>query len=177
MTLEEIRELLKYVIETGVAELEVQRGQDKVRIRRTWANDHAVARPEQSDAGPPPSSQREPTNSTEIHVGSSVPQSSSNPSAASTTGIEQVVTADDPSVHVVRSPIVGTFYEAPSPGAPPFVKEGDTVEPGQVLCIIESMKLMNEVECEVAGVVLKKLVENGQPVEYGQSLFLIRKTG
>ena len=71
----------------------------------------------------------------------------------------------------VKSPIVGTYYDAPSPGAPPFVKVGDRVTPGQVLCIIESMKLMNEIEAEVAGTIASKLVENGRPVEYGEALF------
>jgi acetyl-CoA carboxylase biotin carboxyl carrier protein len=74
----------------------------------------------------------------------------------------------------VKSPIVGTFYEASSPGSPPFVRLGETVQPGAVLCIIESMKLMNEIEAEVAGVVTSKLVSNGQPVEYGEALFGIR---
>ena len=74
----------------------------------------------------------------------------------------------------MRSPIVGTFYEAPSPGAPPFVKVGDAVEVGQVLCIVEAMKLMNEIECDVAGEVAKKFVANGQPIEYGQELFALR---
>jgi acetyl-CoA carboxylase biotin carboxyl carrier protein len=75
---------------------------------------------------------------------------------------------------VVKSPIVGTYYDAPSPGSSAFVKPGDRVEPKQVLCIIESMKLMNEIEAEVAGVVLQNHVENGRPVEYGESLFTIR---
>ena len=74
----------------------------------------------------------------------------------------------------MKSPIVGTYYDAPSPGAPTFVKVGDQVEPGKVLCIIESMKLMNEIEAEIAGVVVAKLVENGRPVEYGEALFTIR---
>ena len=75
---------------------------------------------------------------------------------------------------IVKSPIVGTYYDAPKPGDPPFVKVGDAVEPGQVLCIIESMKLMNEIESEVAGTVVAKLMENGRPVEYGEALFAIR---
>ena len=75
---------------------------------------------------------------------------------------------------MINSPIVGTFYEAPSPGSPPFVKPGDTVDAGQVLCIIEAMKLMNEIESDIAGEIVKKLVSNGQPVEYGQPLFAIR---
>jgi len=76
-------------------------------------------------------------------------------------------------LHVIRSPLVGTFYRSPAPGAPPFVEEGDIVSPGQVLCIIEALKVMNEIESDVKGRVVKILAENGQPVEYGQPLFLI----
>jgi len=78
-------------------------------------------------------------------------------------------------LHIVKSPIVGTFYEAPAPGAPPFLKVGDIVEAGQVLCIIEAMKLMNEIESDVAGEIIQKLVVNNQAVEYGQPLFAIRQ--
>jgi acetyl-CoA carboxylase biotin carboxyl carrier protein len=77
-------------------------------------------------------------------------------------------------LHEVKSPIVGTFYESPSPGAPPFVKVGDQVEVGQVLCIVEAMKLMNEIEADVAGEIVKRIASSGQPVEYGQPLFAIR---
>jgi acetyl-CoA carboxylase biotin carboxyl carrier protein len=77
-------------------------------------------------------------------------------------------------LHLVKSPIVGTYYESPSPGSPPFVKAGDSVEVGQILCIVEAMKLMNEIESDVAGELVKKLVNNGQPIEYGQELFSIR---
>jgi acetyl-CoA carboxylase biotin carboxyl carrier protein len=82
--------------------------------------------------------------------------------------------APEEGLHTVKSPIVGTFYEAPSPGAPPFIKIGDSVEIGQVLCIVEAMKLLNEIESDVAGEVVKKLATNGQPIEYGQELFVIR---
>ena len=75
---------------------------------------------------------------------------------------------------MVKSPIVGTFYESPSPGSPPFVKVGDTVEAGQILCIVEAMKLMNEIEADASGEIVKKLANNGQPIEYGQELFAIR---
>ena len=81
---------------------------------------------------------------------------------------------NDPTLVLVKSPIVGTFYEAASPEAPTFVRIGERVQPGKVLCIIESMKLMNEIECEVAGVIESKLVMNGQPVEYGEALFAVR---
>ncbi len=85
---------------------------------------------------------------------------------------EDVETPEE-KLHVIKSPLVGTFYRAPAPGAPPFVEEGDIVSPGQVLCIIEALKVMNEIESDVKGKVVKILVENGQPVEYGQPLFLI----
>ncbi len=157
MTLDEIRELIKVVTETGVAELEVQRGDDRVRIRRALPpNSQEVVIPAQAipaSASPPPSS-----------IAPAAPASSAPP----------VDILADPSLVIVKSPIVGTFYEAPSPGAPPFVRVGDTVQPGQVLCIIESMKLMNEIEAEMAGVIVSKLMANAQPVEYGEGLFVIR---
>jgi acetyl-CoA carboxylase biotin carboxyl carrier protein len=81
---------------------------------------------------------------------------------------------DDSELHIVKSPIVGTFYESPSPGAPPFVKIGDQVENGQVLCIVEAMKLMNEIESDAAGEIVKRFVSSGQPIEYGQPLFALR---
>ena len=148
MTIEEIRELISVVIETGVAELEVQRGQDRVHIVRAQA------------AG----------------VQHYVVPSMTSPVAApaSPAETEAAAPAVDPTLVAVKSPIVGTFYEAPSPGSPPFVKVGDTVQVGQVLCIIESMKLMNEIEAEVGGVVVSKLAANAQSVEYGEALFTIR---
>jgi len=81
---------------------------------------------------------------------------------------------EDAGLHIVKSPIVGTFYESPSPGSPAFVKPGDVVENGQVLCIVEAMKLMNEIESDVAGEIVKRFVQTGQPVEYGQPLFSVR---
>jgi len=93
---------------------------------------------------------------------------SSAPEAAGASADEEA------GLHIVKSPIVGTFYEAASPGAPPFVKPGDVVESGQVLCIVEAMKLMNEIEADASGEIVRRLVTTGQPVEYGQALFLIR---
>lgn len=96
--------------------------------------------------------------------------------------VKEVITSETPKVevqkeeknyHVIKSPLVGTFYRAPSPGAPPFVEEGDIVSKGQVLCIIEALKVMNEIESDIDGKIVKILVENGQPVDYGQELFYI----
>ncbi len=91
------------------------------------------------------------------------------------TGTPSVETTakEEKNYHVIKSPLIGTFYRAPSPGAPPFVEEGDIVSKGQVLCIIEALKVMNEIESDINGKIVKILVENGQPVEYGQELFYI----
>lgn len=96
--------------------------------------------------------------------------------AAPTTAPDSSGSTPDPvdeSLHVIKSPIVGTFYSSPTPGADPFVRPGDHVDAGRVLCIIEAMKLMNEIEADVAGEVMRMFVENGQPVEYGEPLFAI----
>ncbi len=156
MTLEEIRELINLVTETGVAELEVERGDSRVRIRRILrTRGHAIAAPGAvAVAG---------------ETAETPAESVASPAAAAAAG-----PMVDPSLVTVKSPIVGTFYEASSPGTPPFVKMGDTVKPGDVLCIIESMKLMNEIEAEIAGTVVTKFVNNAQPVEYGEALFAIR---
>ena len=156
MSNDEIRELVQLVIESGVAEIEVQRGENRVRIRRTVGTRQEVSFTP-SMMGPTSSPMAEP-----MPQGvSSTPQSGATPA---TTGNETIV----------KSPIVGTYYDSPKPGDPPFVKVGDVVELGQVLCIIESMKLMNEIEAEIAGTVVAKLMENGRAVEYGEALFAIR---
>ena len=159
MTLDEIRELIHLVTETGVAELEVQRGEDRVRIRRAFAAAQDIV------LAPAPAYQAV-----------AAAANSAAPPAATPTAhtAEPAISATDPSLVLVKSPIVGTFYESSAPGTPPFVRVGEKVQPGKVLCIIESMKLMNEIESEVSGVVESKLVMNGQPVEYGEALFAIR---
>jgi acetyl-CoA carboxylase biotin carboxyl carrier protein len=98
----------------------------------------------------------------------------SRPSPARETAVAPPPSAVSDDLHVIKSPIVGTFYAAPSPGASPFVKIGDIIQAGQVVCIIEAMKLMNEIEADVSGEIVRALVENGQPVEYGQGLFAVR---
>ena len=163
MNLKEIKELIQFLKEEEIAEFELERGDVKVRIKR--ANAHAPAAVDtrfvavQATAAPLP----------ELGM-------AANPAAvpAAAPPAKETPAAAEEGLHTVHSPIVGTFYEAPSPGAPPFVKAGDTVELGQVLCIVEAMKLMNEIESDVAGEIVKKLVTNGQPIEYGQELFVIR---
>jgi acetyl-CoA carboxylase biotin carboxyl carrier protein len=161
MTVDEIRELINLASETGIAELEVQRGDNRVRIRRTTFTPQEVVVAPQAHAGAP----------TPLPV-------TATPGAAPSPAIEAPVDKagkpNDPTLVLVKSPIVGTFYEAASPGTPPFVRVGERVQPGKVLCIIESMKLMNEIEAETSGVIESKLVLNGQPVEYGEALFAVR---
>jgi acetyl-CoA carboxylase biotin carboxyl carrier protein len=150
MTIDEIKELLQIFNESGVGELEVQRGEDRLRIKRAGSNKEYIVAPPAAPIAATPSAP-------------SITATAAAPARAlETDGM------------LVKSPIVGTYYDSPSPDAPSFVKVGDAVEPGQVLCIIESMKLMNEIEAEAGGTVIAKLVENGRPVEYGEALFSIR---
>ena len=157
MSNDEIRELVQLVVDSGVAEIEVQRGGDRVRIRRTVGARQEVTMPPAMMASAP-----NPMTDAFAQSGSG-PAAASAPTSA-VTGAEVIV----------KSPIVGTYYDSPKPGDPPFVKVGDAVEPGQVLCIIESMKLMNEIESEIAGTIVAKLMENGRAVEYGEALFAVR---
>jgi acetyl-CoA carboxylase biotin carboxyl carrier protein len=151
MSNDEIKELIQLVVQSGIAELELQRGDVRVRIRRT------LDRQEYSMSAPLAS----PAPQIVVEAGQPGP----SPPPPAPPGANE---------HIIKSPIVGTYYESPKPGDPPFVKVGDVVEAGQVLCIIESMKLMNEIESEIAGTVVAKLMESGRPVEYGEALFAIR---
>jgi acetyl-CoA carboxylase biotin carboxyl carrier protein len=148
--LKELRELVDFLKENGIAEFDMERTDLKVRIKFAGAAGASAAELAQAQQ-----------------------------LAASATGSvpslgEQPAAADSEKLHQVTSPIVGTFYESPSPGAPAFVKVGDQVELGQVLCIVEAMKLMNEIECDVAGEIVRRIAVSGQPVEFGQPLFAIR---
>jgi len=148
MTMDEIKELLDLFNASGVGELEIEREGARIRIRKAGQPmEYAV----------PAASVQPPE--------TAVPLPPPEPPKPAEPDSGQVL---------VKSPIVGTYYDAPSPGAAPFVTVGQAVEAGQVLCIIESMKLMNEIEAETSGTVAAKLVENGRPVEYGEALFAIR---
>lgn len=149
MTIDEIKEIIQLLNESGMAEIEVQRGENRVWLKRT------------QDV---PQSAPAPAPMPVMHM----PQTSHIPAAA-----PSAAKAEE-TLPVVKAPIVGTFYESPSPGSAAFVKPGDAVQTGQVLCIIESMKLMNEIEAEAPGVIVAQLVPNGKPVEYGEALFTYR---
>jgi acetyl-CoA carboxylase biotin carboxyl carrier protein len=163
MNQKELKELIEFLIEKDIAEFELERGDVKVRIKRageqTVVHSHADPR---YFAVPPAPGQAADIGAVPVVVAAAAPPAA--PAAP----------APEEGLHTVKSPIVGTFYEAPSPGAPPFVKAGDSVEVGQVLCIVEAMKLLNEIESDVAGEIVKKLATNGQPIEYGQELFVVR---
>lgn len=149
MDLRKLKKLIDLVQESGIGEIEITEGEEKVRISRQAAGGQPVFMTA-------PAMQAMPM------VGSAAPVGEAAPAAPA-----------EPKGHALKSPMVGTFYRAPSPGAPAFVEIGQAVTKGQTLCIIEAMKLLNEIESDVSGSVKAILVENGQPVEYGQPLFQI----
>ena len=159
MTIDEIRELIRVVLEKGIQELEFQQGDSRVKIRRAAPPAQEVVLPGVLPVSVTPA----------VSVAGTSPLVQEAPAP-----VQPAAPREDEQDVVVKSPIVGTYYDAPAPNSAPFVKVGDRVEPRQVLCIIESMKLMNEIEAEIAGTLVAKLVENGRPVEYGESLFTIR---
>ena len=163
MTIDEIRELIRIAQESGIAELEVKQGDSCVRVTLGGSKRTELVMPTMMPVSMPNAAT--PVDTSWV----SPPAATASPAPTAAAPPE-----DDHQTLVVKSPIVGTYYDSPGPGDPPFVKIGDQVHPKQVLCIIESMKLMNEIEAEVAGLVVAKLVENGRPVEYGESLFKIR---
>jgi acetyl-CoA carboxylase biotin carboxyl carrier protein len=152
MDLRKLKTLIDLVSESGISELEVTEGEGKVRIVKNAPPIYVQ---------PPAAYAPQLTASVPAAPGEAAPAAAAPAAASAALG------------HIVKSPMVGTFYRASSPGAEPFVKVGDTVTEGQTICIVEAMKLMNEIESDKAGVVKEVLVENGQGVEYGQPLFVI----
>ena len=162
----ELKELIEFLKENNIGEFDLERGDLKVRIK--FGHPSHAAPPSALDMARlsqllTPGQHAPAGPSQGIHA---VASSSPVPAAEAP--------AEEEALHIVKSPIVGTFYESSSPGAAAFVKIGDEIESGQVLCIVEAMKLMNEIESDAAGEVVKRLVTNGQPVEYGQPLFALR---
>lgn len=151
MDLRKLKKLIDLVQESGISELEVTEGEEKVRIAKHYG---AVATP--------------PAQQYMMAAPVAMPQAAAGTSAANLDEGDEL-----PEGHVVKSPMVGTFYRSPSPGADAFVKVGQTVNQGDTLCIIEAMKLLNEIEADASGVIKAILIENGEPVEFGQPLFVI----
>ncbi len=158
MDLRKLKKLIDLVQESGIGEIEITEGEEKVRISR-----QAAAAPMYMAAPPMQHA---------AYLAGGAP-AGTGPGAGTAGAPPAAAPAAEPKGHSLKSPMVGTFYRAPSPGAPPFVEIGQSVSKGQTLCIIEAMKLLNEIESDVSGTVKAILVENGQPVEYGQPLFLI----
>jgi acetyl-CoA carboxylase biotin carboxyl carrier protein len=160
VNMEELRELIALLRDNGLAELELENEGFRVRLRRESGvtGSSYVADAPQAVPAPVPAPAPAPALSGPTHPGTQASTAASQ----------------DQDLHIIPSPIVGTFYRSPSPSADPFVKIGSSVEPETVVCIIEAMKLMNEIQAEATGEVVKIYVENGQPVEYGQPLFGIK---
>ena len=154
MDIRKIKKLIELLEESGIAELEIQEGEESVRISR-----HGNAPPAPPAAPAPP---QQPA-----------PEREPAPAAAPAAAAQEGGGDGLPSGHRVESPMVGTFYSGPAPGAPPFVEVGQQVKAGDTLCIIEAMKILNQIEAEVSGTVQAILVENGQPVEFGEPLMVI----
>jgi len=157
--LEELRELVDFLKANGIAEFDME--QDDLKVRIKFAGEAGAA-------GGIDMAQLS-------RLMASAPAATPAAAAVPASAAAELAAEMEEKLHEVKSPIVGTFYESPSPGAPAFVKVGDQVEVGQVLCIVEAMKLMNEIEADVAGEVVKRIASSGQPVEYGQALFAIRE--
>jgi acetyl-CoA carboxylase biotin carboxyl carrier protein len=162
MNQKELKELIEFLIEKDIAEFELERGDVKVRIKRGGEHPAIHSSGEARCFAVPAA----PSAAPELGILPVAP--------AAAVAAPPPEPAPEQGLHIVKSPIVGTYYEAPSPGAPPFVKPGDSVDLGQVLCIVEAMKLLNEIESDVAGEIVKTMAVNGQPIEYGQELFVIR---
>ena len=168
--IEALKELIEFLQEKKVGEFRLERGELKMELKFEAAfAAAATAAPQQID---PMLLARLLGNAGAASAASA--DNPANPAAAQTASTDEAATPAEEALHTVKSPIVGTFYESPSPGASAFVKIGDQVEVGQPICIVEAMKLMNEIESDVAGEIVKRLVQNGQPVEYGQPLFAVR---
>jgi acetyl-CoA carboxylase biotin carboxyl carrier protein len=159
--LDELKELVEFLKANGIAEFGMERDDLKVNIKFAGAAGASTG----IDAA---------LLSQLMAHGSGITAAAGGVKAVAVPAAAEAEAPAEEPLHEVKSPIVGTFYESPSPGAPTFVKVGDQVEVGQVLCIVEAMKLMNEIESDVAGEVVRQIAQSGQPVEYGQPLFAIR---
>jgi len=158
--IDDLKQLIEFLKQYQVAEFDLDRGDLKIRLK--FAQEHSPS----ANLG---ELVRMMQSATSAHA-----TTAAAPAASAGTPAAAPKEAEEENLHVVKSPIVGTFYGSPSPGAPSFVSAGDVVEKGQVICIVEAMKLMNEIESDASGEIVKCLVSNGQPIEFGQALFTIR---
>jgi acetyl-CoA carboxylase biotin carboxyl carrier protein len=158
MDIRKVKKLIELLDETGVAEIEIKEGEESVRISRHPSGGTFAMMPQQMMYGPPPAPAAAPATAAVTPA-----------AAAAAVAAAAAATADQ----TVTAPMVGTFYSAPAPGAKPFVDIGSEVKPGDVLCIIEAMKMMNQIESDKAGRIVSVLAKNGDPVEFGQPLFVI----
>lgn len=161
MDLRKIKTLIELVEHSGIAELEVKEGEESVRISRNGAAPMAMPMPQYLAAPPMAAMPAQPTAPT---APAQAPTSAPAPAPATSASSKH---------HIVRAPMVGTFYRASAPGAKPFADVGQTVKQGQTLCIIEAMKMLNQIEADASGVITEVLIENGQPVEFDQPMFAI----
>ena len=168
--MKELRELIEFLKENKIGEFDLERGDLKVRIKFAHEGNQPGGQLDLTTLARLMAAQspalHAPVVLPDVHAAAAAPASAASPAPAEP--------SEDAALHIVKSPIVGTFYESPSPGTPAFVKIGDTVENGQTLCIIEAMKLMNEIKAETAGTLVRFLCENTQPVEFGQPLYLLK---
>jgi len=163
VNMDELRELIALLRENGLAEFELERADFRVRLRREPSPAQSNYSADAPAAVPPPPP---------VEVGSTAKPAT--PTVHHPGAQAETAASEDSDLHIISSPIVGTFYRSPSPTADAFVKIGSNVEAETVVCIIEAMKLMNEIQAEATGEIVKVYVENGQPVEYGQPLFGLR---
>ena len=155
MDIRKVKKLIELIEQSDITEIEIHEGEESVRISRGHPGGASVFLPNQFSLPPAPAAAPAP-----VAVESPAPE-------------EEDPASQIPEANLVRSPMVGTFYRSPSPGSKPFVEEGDHVKVGDTLCIIEAMKILNQIECEKTGTIRRILVENGQPVEYNEPLFVV----
>ena len=160
---EDLKQLIEFLKENQVGEFELERADVRIRLKFTQPESAGAADLARLLAGAREAAAVQPGLAAVAAAGAAPAKSAAEPAADPDAGL-----------HLVKSPMVGTFYGSPSPGASPFVVSGDRVSKGQVVCIVEAMKLMNEIESDEAGVIVKCLVTNGQPIEFGQALFSVR---
>jgi acetyl-CoA carboxylase biotin carboxyl carrier protein len=174
MNPKELKELIEFLVDKDISEFELERGDLKVRLKRGQQPAPPPAVAPVVVAAPAPAISQPVVHVPAAPPPAAIPQSSPAPAPSAPSAAPAAEEDSEAGLHIVRSPIVGTYYESPSPGAPAFVKVGDSVSVGQVLCIVEAMKLMNEIESDASGEVVKIFASNSQPVEYGQKLFGIK---